>query len=271
MRRTLCKFALATVWVLCPAACEQPAERVVLETKGVRPELHYYDLAIVLERVVTDDGLVIPMALRQQADRLERQLALLAVTGPTATPAQLPTEADRVAYWYNARAAWAMKLADLCQCPKEMRRGHLVDRAFPLDGRVMSLSAIDSELAEFEDWRVLVASPGVTLSRCRLPAEPFSAEDVHRRIDERLNQFIDDGKRFVVDVARKTVVVPPILWQYRDRLTAEYNRKYQTRGATFLTAMLPHTTGPAHRRLQDAIGYRCIPAGPSLLVALFEE
>ena len=44
---------------------------------------------------------------------------------------------------------------------------------------------IDEILAGYDDWRVLVASPGVTFSRSRLPEKPFSSDDLRQRIARR--------------------------------------------------------------------------------------
>ena len=82
---------------------------------------------------------------------------------------------------------------------------------------------------------------------------------------------MDDEQRFVIDIERKRILVPPVLWQYRSRLIEAHHKTYATRGANLTTVLLPFVEGSAHRRLQDAIGYRCVKAGSSLLVALFEE
>jgi hypothetical protein len=135
----------------------------------------------------------------------------------------------------------------------------------------MSLSQIDSLLEQFDDWRVLVASPGTTLGRARLPAKCFWAGDVRERIAQRISEFVDDERRFVIDVGRQRIDTPAVFWDIRRRIIDEYNTTYQTRRANLTTALLPHVTGSAHRRLQDAIGYRCVPAGRSLLAVLLEE
>ncbi len=271
MNAERCKFALLGLVLFFATGCNAPAKPITLEVAGIEPGLHYSDLAFVLQKAVTKDGLLIPAALKEHSDRLDRQLRLLAVTGPTVTTELFGSEEDRIAYWYNARAAWAMKLVLLSECPKKLHHRRLRDRRFPLDGRTMSLGRIDEILKTYDDWRVLVASPGVTLRRCRLPTEPFSSQDVPARIARRLNTFVDDGRRVVIDIKRRRVVLPPVLWQYRERLIRAYQETYNTRGANLITALLPYVEGSAHRRLQDAIGYRCVAAGPSLLLALLEE
>jgi len=271
MSGSTCKLALVAALGGFFSGCVRPAAPIALGATGVRAAADYSDLAFVLDKVVTSDGLIIPAALKEHAGRLETQLERLAVTGPNATPQLFRSPEDRIAYWCNARAAWAMKLALVRDCPKRLRREQFIDRDFSLDGRMMNLRSIDETLKTFDDWRVLVASPGVTLSRCRLPATPFSGRDVRRRIAKRINAFIDDERRFVIDIRRKRILIPPVLWQYRDRLIQAHHRKYATRGANLATALLPYLSGSAHRRLQDAIGYRIVPARPGFLTALFED
>jgi len=271
MSRTTCKLALAGAIGVFLTGCDQRVAPIALSGPGLRATPDYGDLAFVLDKAVTSDGSIIPEALEKHAERLERQLRRLAVTGPTATPEWFPSPEDRIAYWYNARAAWAMKLALASNCPKQLRREQLLDRPFSLDGRTMKLSLIDDALKAFDDWRVLVASPGVTLDRSRLPITPFSGRDVRARIARRINALIDDRRRFVIDIKRKRILVPRVLWQYRSRLIDAHHRKYATRGANLATALLPYLEGSAHRRLQDAVGYRIAPARPGLLTALFDD
>ena len=271
MSTRICKIALlSAALAACTGGCAPP-QPVALELDGVAPAVTYDDLAFVLDKAVTDDGLLLPELLCRHIERLDAQLARLAVTGPTATPELFVGEEDELAYWYNARAAWSMKLAALCDCPKEMARCELTNRSFPLDGRSMTLSAIDELLAARDDWRVLVSSPGVTLIRNRLPERPYGPEDIHERIAEGISALVDDPRRFEVDIAQRRIRVPPVLWQYRRRLIAEHNRVYGARGANLTTALLPYVTGSAHRRLQDAVGYHATPARPSLLTAVLER
>ncbi len=67
------------------------------------------------------------------------------------------------------------------------------------------------------------------------------------------------------------MLVPPVLWQFRGRLTAEYNREHRTEGATLVTALLGYTSGSAQRRLQTAMGYREVEALSRELLSAEEE
>lgn len=242
---------------------------VVLETTGIKPEVNYDDLAGVLQAVVQQKGFVDPTALARCTDRLDAQVKRLAITGPTSTAELFPTAAEELAYWYNARAAWTMKLVLLADRPRTLQPAALETRPIPLDGRMMTLKKIDAILLAQNNWLAVVAAPGIRLQRAALPQKPFTGADVHRRILSRVNEFVDDEKRFVIDIENKRILIPPVLWRLRKRLIGDYNRTYGTKGATLATALGPYLSGSARRRLEDAIGYACFPAPfkPTLAVA----
>jgi len=255
--------------LLC--ACDGTIEPIYISRPDIEPKIRYSDLASVLKGVVNSDGLLIPDALRERSDLLDRQLALLQEVGPSATPNQIPKEEDRIAYWYNARAAWAMKLSLVYGFPKRFSPDSLAGKQFMLDGKAMSLAEIDEVLAEFDDWRIPIAAPGITLSRARLPEEPFEGTSIREQVNERLNEFIHDRRRFVIDVQRKHILVPPVLWALREDLISLHEQTYGAKGANFTTALLPHIQGGAMRRLQDAVGYSASCARRQALGAFLIE
>jgi hypothetical protein len=272
MARFGCKCRCLLAGVFLSVGCADTSA-VFLDTKGVRPAVNYDRLTTVLDEVVTSKGLLNSDFLKEPtySAALDAQLKLLAVTGPTATPRLFQTAEQRLAYWYNARAAWAMKLAMLAGFPETIPPGSLRKRTFPLDGRRMTLDDVDAILDGYDDWRVAVCAPGVCCQRAPLPRSAFAEGDIRNRIAERLNAFVDDEKRFVIDVERRNIRVPPVLCRYRQRLIADYHRAYGTQGATFVTALSRHLSGSARRRLRDAIGYRCVPARRKTILALLED
>lgn len=249
-------FAFAALF----AGCAPPAP-IVLDAEGVRPSLDVRDLAAVLDAAVDESGRVEIAELQAHADRLDAQLRRWVVTGPRSTPTLFPTPEHVVAYWYNARAAWALKIALACDCPATLRGEQMEHREFVIDGRTMTLAKIDDLLAA-DGWRTLVASPGLRVTRARMPCEPFQPEGIRRAIRQRFEEFLDDEERFVIDVQSRQVRVPPVLARFSPSLIADYERRYGATGATLTTALLPHTSSSAQRRLQDAIGYAVSPAPP---------
>jgi hypothetical protein len=149
-----------------------------------------------------------------------------------------------------------MRLAFEANCPQDsLAPARLEERPFPLDGRPMSLNAIDEAILRDHGWQAAVAAPCIRLHRARLPASPFSPQDVEAVVPRRLLEYLSDRDRFVIDVGRRTIFFPPVLWSVRGRLISEHERAYGTQGATLNTALLPFVRGLAALRLQDATGY----------------
>jgi hypothetical protein len=230
------------------------------DTAGLSPKADYANLSAVLKQCVTGNGLLDRRELADCAERLDAQLALLAVTGPSANPALFPSKEDALTYWYNARAAWAIKLAAASDPNEPPPASRLEDQPFILDGRTMTLRAIDATLAAEGDWRWPVAAPGIRFCRAGLPDKPFSPADIRQQIPRRINDLLADPRRTVIDVDRQEVRIPPIVWQFRDQIMEEHRRTYGQSEATFVTALLPYAHGRALHRLQDAVGYRAVEA-----------
>jgi hypothetical protein len=256
---------LLAVWAMVWAiGCSGPAGapiRVKLDTAGAVASTDTSELAAVLDKCLTSDGGIIPDALRNRRDKLRSQLKRFAVTGPSASPALFADEDAVIAFWYNARTAWSLQLAMETAFPREACPEQVWEISFPLDGKAMTLSQIDSILGKYS-WQAQVAAPGACLDRARLPRRPFAEGDVGRRIGKRLDGFVNDPRRFVIDVEHRRVLVAPVLWQHRQEIIDQYESGYGMKGANFLTALLPHVSGAAARRIQDAIGYQVV-AGPA--------
>ncbi|MBS3734592.1 MAG: hypothetical protein KGY99_06660 [Phycisphaerae bacterium] len=269
-----------------PTRAAWPPAPIEPATAGVTPSRDTRDLSAALSAALSDrnrdraHGLIDPYAARIRArEPLDRQLARFAVTGPRATPSLYPDEPSRLAYWANARAGWALKLALAADMPDALPPAALERRGFRLDGRMMTLEAIDAELAAF-GWLAVAAAPGVRLQRARLPEAPFTPDDVRRRLAERLDVFIADERRIVADPVARRLSFPPVLWACREDLLSACRQADGTDdgdapggsgGAprtTFITALLRHTRRRGHYRLQDMLGYTPTAAEPSRTLAV---
>jgi len=282
-----------------------PAEPITLDPAGavgaavVFEEMDYSGLAAVLKAVVRRGGKVVADRLMEQSNALEGQLIQMSIAGPETTPKLFAADEQRLVYWYNARAAWALRLlmtfskerfkdgGDVSRTagvsvrrlfgsdeerkePQIVSAGEFSARPFPLDGRTMTLADIDSLLEEKFGWKAVAAAPCVMSNRAALPVEPVETKKSGELLDKRFNEFVDDPDRFVIESLDSQILVPSVLWRFRDRILDDHKRTYRAAGATLTTALLPHTRLSAHRRLQDAIGYECA-AGPQGSVELLEE
>ncbi len=237
------------------------AKPILLNMTGAGASSDVSDLAAVLADAVDESGRLVPVALAGVRDRLDEQLRKMSLAGPTATPDLFSTDAARLAYWYNAHAAWSMKLADMAGCSQRVSPTAR-KRTFELDGREMSLEKIDSilldEARRSGDFRLAACAPGAWVDYAPLPQKPFSAEGFDNRLDEALNRLVLDDQRFVVDVERRQVRIPPMLWSCRDMVVSWYRRRYGPCNVGLTTALRAHLDSLAQRRLDNTLGYAAV-------------
>lgn len=246
----------------CESAEPTPAGRAVLHVElspatteqGVRQEL----LAEVLDRVVDGEGYIRAGVYPEVAEQLQTFLRAGVLTGPTATPKAFTTSEEQLAYWYNARTAWSIFLAMMRRDLADPEGVEIGFAEFPLDGREMTLRQIDDCIERVGGFQAAMAAPCVNLHRAPLPNAPFRPETIDEDIRRRFVAFVHAPDRMVIDVEAQAVRFPRIIWTYRGEILADYARRYRTPGATLTTALLSWVDGQAARRLQDAIGYRCV-------------
>ncbi len=219
------------------------------------------NLSAVFAEAVDERGRLVPAGLARVRERLDEQLLKMSHCGPITASESYPTEASRRAYLYNARAAWSMKLADMAGCSQRVSPTAR-KRTFDLDGQIMSLEKIDSilldEAMRSGDFRLAACAPGAWVDYAPLPQKPFSAEGFDDRLAAEINRLVLDYQRFVVDVECRQVRVPPMLWDCRDMVIAEYHRRYGPCDVSLATALRSHLDSLAQRRLDDALGYAAV-------------
>ncbi len=254
-------FAFASCSGLC--GCTGESEPVRLDLAGVVPSAAVDDLSFVLDEAVTDDGRFEPAVVARLMDRLDSQLRRMAVAGPTATPKLFPTHSSRLAYFYNARVGWALKLAALAGFPKRAVSSRVYRRALPLDGKKASIQQIDQillrEASRTGDFRVAACAPGTCLCDAALPKSAYGANDFRRRLSQALDALVMDEDRVVLDIERKRIWMPRMLWACRDLVIARYQREHGVRGADLITAMSVYLRPAARRRLEQGLGYKVAP------------
>jgi len=267
MKRCGFIFALIFAGTLLPG-CE-PLPPVELKTVSLAKTINYDNLAAVLDRALDKRGRVAPVLMADVEGKLLAQLQQLAKLGPTTAPSQLPSLGQRLAYWYNARAAWSIYLAmDLYRAKRKTVVG-LTSRSFPLDGQQLTLADIDAKLYALAGLEAVIAAPSMDAHRAELPQKPFEPKAFQQEIARRFNSYIGDRRRFVIDVETQQIRFAPIFWQYRTEILRWHNKLYGSPQATLSTALLPRVTGLAGYRLQQAVGYKCVqntkPAGLSII------
>lgn len=238
------------------------SEPVRLEPACERTPNGAVDLSAVFAEAVDKRGQLVPDALAKMRSQLDEQLLKMSRYGPTATPNLFSSDTARLAWWYNARAAWSMKLADLSGCSRRRCPTSARTRTFPLDGREMSLEKIDTillaEARRSGDFRIAACAPGAWVDYAPLPQKPFTEKDFTDRLPAAFNRLSLDDRRFVIDVERRQVRIPAMLWACRDMVISWYRRHYGPCGVSLTTALRAHLDRPAQRRLDNALGYAAV-------------
>jgi hypothetical protein len=261
------------------AGCRPTSAPIAVAPPPAGQSITCDDLAAVLSEVLDREGRIDPTALAVHLPRLERQLSLLALPWPQEAAGGHSDQ--RLAWLYNARAAWSLRIIarelfplegrrDAFDLPAAIDRERLMNTPFPLDGRQMSLTAIDVELAGWGDFRLAALAPDATDLAGPLPQRPFAADTVRQDLPARLaTKLLADPRRLVIDHDQQVVGVPPAIWRARQNLIMEYNQHQPVRPADLLTALRPLADPAARQRLTDAMGYRVEerrgPAGISAL------
>lgn len=269
MARNQCIFLTGYILLWC-AGCETPAPPPIrFDTVGVDASADVSDLAAVLAEAVDEQGYLIMDDYLPLEDRLVAQLRRFAVSGPQSSPELYPDTDAKLAYWLNVRTAWAMYLAAQWAREDAMSGDGMGEQVFVADGREMTLRGIDQRLEKLGGYHAVIAAPCMNLQRVRVPSMPLLPDYVQEHIRTWFAVFVDDEQRFIIDVADKAVRFPPVIWRYREEIRAEYTRRYGVHDVTLTTCLLPYVDGSAMRRLQNAIGYRCVEhTAPSRLAVV---
>ena len=234
-----------------------------------RPAIGFGELAKLLAGTVDEQGVIDPTALAIHLPRLERQLALLAQPWPAEIAGERTGGDERLAWLYNARAAWSLRIVaselaprprqpDLFALPTTIRVRKLLEQPITLNGQTTTLAAIDRELARDKDFRLAAAAPCATDFFGRLPREPFTGLTVRAAAAQRFRDYLHDPNRVVVDHDYKRLRVPPALWQFVPLILADYDQRYASRGVQPASALAEFANVPDRQRMQDATGYPAV-------------
>lgn len=260
--KRLC-LAMASL-VVSLAGCPAQSPPAMVQLPQTQPSADLSELALALSHLARADGNVELSAMPEARPHLEAQLARLAVTGPHSTPELYPTDQARWAYWFNARLAWSLMLAQLEGWPESPPIEMMMQRPFRLDAQVTTLAQLDALLEAQAraagEFRLLAAAPGACLEDAPLPRQPFRAEGFDQALAVQFERVLADRRRVVIDIDLHQVRLPSHLWQVRDLLERRYQRQYgPSLGANILTQLLSLADPAGRRRLQSAIGYEVLP------------
>ena len=157
-------------------------------------------LGLVLDKVVSPEGLVDYAALQLQEGLLEEYLAELARVSPESHAHLFPTEDDRLAYWINAENACALRDVLRWQRPDHLTPiAHRFDAEtyFIVGGKKLSLNDMTNLMRRrFADPRIHFVLVRGRRGGPPLAKEPFDAATLQLRLGRAAHAFVQD-ERFV--------------------------------------------------------------------------
>jgi hypothetical protein len=275
------KMKIATLGLLAATVvgCGQPPLPTITVPPSPGGAIDFADLTAVLAATVDDAGRVDPTALAVHLPRLNRQLSGL--SGPW--PARARSGSARLAWLYNARAAWSLRIVaeglartglrnDRFALPATIDLRRLLGTPFVLDGLSCTLGQIDEQLARYDDYRIPVAAPGATDIAGSMPRAAFAPGAVTASLPERLDRYVAAAERVVIDHDAKRLRVPPTLWRLAPTVCRGYNQRFGSVGASLATALTAAVGPRARDRLAEAQGYELARRpGPAGIVATDPE
>lgn len=196
----------------------------------------YEDWSLLLDGVVTDEGKVDYLLVRERRDLLDRFLARLAEASPENRPDLFPDDPARLAYWINAYNAFTLHavldeypLSSVWKTPEGrffQRRGHVAG------GREVSLDDVEHEIlrTEFAEPRIHFAINCGANGCPPLRPRAYEPEALEETLRQAAVIFLRQPGNFRVDHDERRVWVSRLFKMYagdfagRDASTADYRR-----------------------------------------------
>jgi hypothetical protein len=173
----------------CATAC------AVLWLWGIAPAAHAaVDHTMwdeLTERFVAQ-GRVDYAGVARNRQALDRYLVMLA----GADPAQLSSDAERLAFWINAYNACVVKSVLDHQPLKSVKdvKGFFNRIRFRVAGQDFTLDEIEAEGRKLNDWRVHFAVVCASASCPPIRSEAYTTEWLDAQLTEQVREFLRDGR-----------------------------------------------------------------------------
>jgi hypothetical protein len=218
--RPLAALAGVLAATLSLASCAGAPVRTKAATSDVPSagKFPHARLSMLLEKTVSDDGLVDYEALAKDDSLLDEYLAEAARVSPEATPHLFPTEEERLAYWLNVHNACALR-AVLALGHQASLAGsdHRIDgMTFVVGRKALSIHAILNHIrSHFPDPRV-----HFVLVRGRRAGPPlrkaaFEAATLEEALTSASRAFVNDPRNVRFQPPALQVALSRVILDFR--------------------------------------------------------
>ncbi len=248
-RAALLLFGPALLLSGCGTAVSVPKATDDVPSAGRFP---HGRLGLVLDKVVSADGLVDYAALASDTSDLDAYLAEAARVAPDVQTHLFPTEEDEEAYWINVHNACALKGVLVLGRPASLK-GSPLDSGllFTIGGKERTLNSLLSRAREFSDPRIYAALVQGRRGGPPLARTPYGAADLDARLDEVTRAFVADPRNVSWNPPSTTVRLSLVILQAR----SDFERQ------------TPDTIDSA-QRLIEALNHWRIPSAQILATAI---
>ncbi len=224
--------------------------------------MDWSDWGLTLSRSVVDDR-VDYAKLKADRESLDRFLARVARVGPSSTPQFFPDHDSGLAYVINCYNATILRsvlaLEQDGKLPRHVPGGLDSRYQFQVDGHLQTPAMLrcSALFLAGEDWRVRFVlcdgrSNGPSLSRHVILGEMLDAQ-----LDQAVRTALKSPDVVRIDFGeQKRLLLWRGLFELRDRLVKNYEKRMRTRDATILSVLLEWSDRPRREVLNSAVGYQ---------------
>jgi len=203
---------------------------VVIVASGAFGEVDFSGLDALLEKYVTNEGLVDYAGLQAQQETLGRVVESLGAVDADALAAW--SDADRIAYWVNVYNAFTLEVI-VDHYP--IVPSKVVSAVFPdnsirqidgawtrfevvAGGRRLSLDQIENEVLRggFDEPRIHMALVCASIGCPPLRREAYRGDRLDEQLDDQARRFLADPRNFRIDRERGMVFLSSIFDWYAD-------------------------------------------------------
>jgi len=230
-------------------------------SEAVASAIDWTDLELSLSQSVVNDRVDYD-SLSKDREPLDRFLALVARVGPETGPEQFPDRNSRLAYAINCYNATMLRsvleLARGDRLPSRVPLDLPTRFRFPIDGRPQTPAGLrqTAERLAGSDWRVRLVLADMSSTGPPLAPHVFLGEMLDAQLDSAVRRALASPRVVRVDHGeRKILLLWRGLYEIRESLVRDYERRLDTSGASVLNVLLEWSDRDRREALNSAVGY----------------
>lgn len=223
------------------------------------PRLDYSDWALTLSRCARGDE-IDAKSLQQRPESLRAFLDRIARVGPRLTPDQFPDDRARAAFYINAHNAIVLQAIvgekrSVTYATPWTPFGTTIGRE--VDGRHETLANLRSHARELlkDDWRIRFVLFDARRDGPPLWPRPILPDTLEAQLNQITRAALARPQIVRIDHGTQRLLLWRGLFDIRERLIADYERRFHTTDATVLSVLLDLADADRRVVLNTAIGY----------------